>query len=96
VLHARRSRYFLRTHVRLVLPRVLKAQHRHERLLRDGDGAELLHAFLARRLLLEQLLLAAHVAAVALGQHVLAQRRQGLRRDDLGAEWPLAEASVHV
>ena len=43
----------------------------------------LLHALLARLLLLEQLLLARDVAAVALGEHVLAQRLDRLARDDV-------------
>src|SRR5918911_2906661 len=45
-----------------------------EGLLRDLDFAELAHLLLARLLLLEQLALARDVAAVALGEHVLAQR----------------------
>jgi hypothetical protein len=41
-----------------------------------------LHALLAFLLLLEQLALARDVAAVALGEHVLAQRLDRLARDD--------------
>src|SRR5688500_3392226 len=51
---------------------VFLLQDRHEGLLRDVDAAHALHALLAFLLLLEQLPLAAHVAAVALGGHVLA------------------------
>src|SRR5580704_18298984 len=46
--------------------------------LRDLDVADLAHPLLALLLLLEKLLLAADVAAVALGQHVLAQRADRL------------------
>src|SRR5438132_14411251 len=51
---------------------VAQAQGRDERLLRDLDPADALHALLAFLLLLQQLALARDVAAVALGQHVLA------------------------
>src|SRR6185503_21022489 len=44
-----------------------------EGLLRNFHAAHLLHAFLARLLLLEELAPARDVAPVALGQHVLAQ-----------------------
>src|SRR5260370_25208440 len=54
--------------------------------LRDLDVADLAHALLALLLLLEELLLAADVAAVALGQHVLAQRADGLARDHPAAD----------
>ena len=49
-------------------------QHGQEGFLRDLDRADLLHALLAFLLLLEQLALARDVAAVALGDDVLAQR----------------------
>src|SRR5687768_12955842 len=49
-------------------------QHRQERLLGDLDASHALHALLAFLLLLEQLSLARDVAAVTLGEHVLAQR----------------------
>src|SRR5581483_9793273 len=52
-----------------------------------------LHALLAFLLLLEELALAADVAAVALGKHVLAQRRNGLARDDLIADRPCSATS---
>ena len=56
-------------------------EHRKERLLRDLDRADLLHPLLALLLLLEQLALAGDVAAVALGEHVLAQRLHRRPRD---------------
>jgi hypothetical protein len=45
-------------------------QNREECFLRDFDRPDLLHALLAFLLLLEQLALARHVAAVALGRDV--------------------------
>src|ERR1700690_3728665 len=50
----------------------IRRQHRNERLLRDLHLADLLHLRLALLLLLEELLLPRHVAAVAFGRHVLA------------------------
>src|ERR1700737_2123507 len=54
--------------------------------LRDLDVADLPHALLALLLLLQKLLLAADVAAVALGHHVLARRADRLARDDAPAD----------
>src|SRR3954471_14614826 len=71
---------------RLALAVAGQLEHGQERLLGHLDPAHLLHALLARLLLLEQLALAAHVAAVALGDHVLAHRLDGLPGDDLGAD----------
>src|SRR3954453_21220820 len=61
-------------------------EHRQERLLRHLDPADLLHALLAFLLLLEQLALTCDVTAVALGDHVLAHRLDGLAGDDLRAD----------
>src|SRR5437660_2271588 len=61
-------------------------QHRQERFLRDLDLADPLHPLLAFLLLLEHLALACHVAAVALGEHILAQRLHRLARDDAAAD----------
>src|SRR5438132_5555536 len=60
-------------------------QDREESFLWDLDAADCLHALLTGLLLLEQFALARDVAAVALRQHVLAQRLDALARDDLGA-----------
>src|SRR6266566_9844173 len=60
------------------MTRLVNLEHRQERLLRDLHRPHLLHPLLALLLLLEQLALARHVAAVALGGHVLAQRADGL------------------
>src|SRR5699024_5322603 len=57
-----------------------------ERLLRDLDGPDVLHALLALLLLLQELALARDVAAVALGQHVLAHRTDVLAGDDAGSD----------
>src|SRR5262249_43561440 len=62
------------------------AQHREKRLLWDLDFAHFLHPALALFLLLEELLLARDVAAIALGGDVLAQRLDRDAGDDLGAD----------
>src|SRR5690606_11016936 len=54
--------------------------------LRDLHGADLLHAALARLLLLEELALARHVAAVEFRGHVLAVRLHRAAGDDLAAD----------
>src|SRR4029077_3555586 len=73
---------------RLLLPSALavKREHRKERFLRHLDRADDLHALLAFLLLLEQLALAGHVAAVAFRQHVLALGLDGLPGDDARAD----------
>src|SRR5262249_52886715 len=63
--------------------RSLDLQDREERLLRDLDAPDHLHAPLAFLLLLEKLALAADVAAVAFRGDVLAHRLHGRARDDL-------------
>ena len=50
--------------------------------VRNLHGAEVAHLLLALLLLFEQLLLAGDVAAVALGEHVLAHGLHRLARDD--------------
>src|SRR5256886_14075365 len=62
---------------------LIKLQDRHERLLRDLDRADSLHSLLAFLLLLQQLAFPGHVAAIALGNHVLAHRRDRFPGDDL-------------
>src|SRR5690242_12054567 len=71
-------------------------QHREEGLLRDLHRTDLLHAFLPFFLLLEELALARHVAAVALGEHVLAQRLDVLPRDDMSADRRLQGDVEHL
>src|SRR5688572_30809604 len=71
-------------------------QDGQEGLLRDLDLAELLHALLALLLLLEELLLTGGVAAVALGQHVLAHRLDGRAGDDLRAHRGLDRHVEHL
>src|SRR5258708_18607099 len=65
------------------ITRSVKAQHRHERLLRDLHIADALHSGFARLLLLQQLALARDVAAVALGDDVLAEGGHRLAGHDL-------------
>src|SRR4051812_15550503 len=67
-------------------PSFVCLQHGEERFLRDLDAPDLFHALLAFFLLLEQLALARHVAAVALREYVLAQRLDRRARDDLRAD----------
>src|SRR4029077_2746222 len=58
-------------------------QPRHERLLRDLPRADALHPPLAFLLLFQQFAFPGHVAAVALGEDVLAHRGDRLAGDDL-------------
>src|SRR3954468_20519713 len=60
-------------------------QDGEESFLRHFDAAHGFHALLALFLFLQQLSLAADVAAVALGCNVFAHRADGLTADDLGA-----------
>src|ERR1017187_1105561 len=71
-------------------------QYRQEGFLRDLHAAHALHALLARFLLFEQLALARDVAAVALGQDVLAHRRNVLARHDLVADGGLQRHFEHL
>src|SRR5213592_2897097 len=66
--------------------RLVNLQDRQERLLWDLDRSHLLHALLSFFLLLEQLALARHVAPIALGGDVLAQRADRLAGDDFGPD----------
>ena len=54
--------------------------------LRDFDLAELTHPLLPLLLLFEELAFPGHVAAIAFGEHVLAQGLDGLARDDTAAD----------
>src|SRR5947207_15670276 len=54
--------------------------------LRDLDLAELAHPLFALLLLFEELAFAGHVAAIAFGEHVLAQRLDRLARHHPAAE----------
>src|SRR3954453_12232849 len=78
------------------LARFPRAQHGQECLLRNLDAADALHALLAGLLLLEQLALARDVAAVALGQHVLAHRPDRLTGDDVGTDCRLDGNLEHL
>src|SRR5207244_8582013 len=74
----------------------LHLQHRQERLLRDLHRSDRLHPLLAFLLLLEKLALARDVAAVALGEHVLAHRLLRLARDHPAADGRLDGHLVHL
>src|SRR3954464_12673739 len=58
-------------------------QHREKRLLRNLDRPDLLHALFSFLLLFEELAFARDVAAIALREHVLAQRLDAGARYDL-------------
>src|SRR5262245_21899132 len=73
----RRPRYARRAAKRGFLS-LIGFQYCQEGLLRDLDHAHLLHALLALGLLLQQFALAGDVAAITLGRHVLAHRRDRL------------------
>src|ERR1700758_3960446 len=68
------------------MTRLVNLQDREKRFLRDLDRAHLLHPLLSLFLLLEQLALARHVAAVALGGDVLAQRADRFAGDHFRAD----------
>src|SRR5215467_4484297 len=57
-----------------------------EGLLRNLDAAEAPHLLLSCLLLVEQLALARDVAAIAFRGHILAQRADGLARDNLRSD----------
>src|SRR5688572_886293 len=65
---------------------LIELQDGEECLLGNLHAADLLHPLLPLLLLLEELALARDVAAVALGDHVLAHRLDGLAGDDLRAD----------
>src|SRR5271155_3228421 len=67
-----------------------------EGFLRNLHAADGFHAFLAGFLFLQQFALARDVAAVALRQHVLAQRLDRLAGDDLGADRRLDRDIEHL
>src|SRR5467141_1999740 len=75
---------------------VLDPQHGEEGFLWDLDRPHHLHALLAFLLFLEELLLTRDVAAVALGEHVLALRLHGLARDDLAPDRGLDADVEHL
>src|SRR5215208_2586937 len=71
-------------------------EHGEEGLLRQLDRADCLHAALSFLLLLEELLLARDVAAVALGGDVLADRLDRGARDDPAADRRLDRDVEHL
>src|SRR6266568_8409808 len=77
-------------------PSVAQREYRHERLLRNLDLADPLHALLALGLLVEQLALAADVTAIALGQNVLAHGADRLAGNDLAANRRLQRDVEHL
>src|SRR5881628_704327 len=74
----------------------LDPEDREERFLRDPDGADLLHALFPLALLLEELPFPCDIAAVALGDHVLAQGRDRLPGDHVSADRRLDGDREHL
>ena len=64
----------------------VELQHSGKGFTGQGDAAELAHLLFALLLLFQQFLLAGDIAAVALGQHVLAHGLDGLAGNDLAAD----------
>src|SRR6185437_7714021 len=75
---------------------LVRAQHCQKGFLRYLDATDLLHALLAFLLFLQQFFLTRDVAAVALGQHVLAQRLHRRTRDNLPADRGLDSHIEHL
>src|SRR5574343_363837 len=75
---------------------VIDTQDSQEGLLRNLDATHLLHALLASLLLLQKLLLAGNVAAVTLGQHILAHRLDVFASNDVRANSSLNRHVVHL
>src|SRR5215813_10032280 len=75
---------------------IFHLQDGEKRFLRNLDGADLFHALFARFLLLQQLTLARDVPAIALRQHVLAQRLDRLAGDDIGTDRRLYRHVEHL
>src|SRR5687768_6880012 len=71
-------------------------EHGEKGFLRNLDPPDALHPLLPFLLLLEQLALPGDVAAVALGEHVLAQRLDRLARDDAIADRGLDRDLEHL
>src|SRR5438477_5829871 len=77
-------------------PLLIEAKDGHEGFLGDVYVADALHAFFAFGLLLEELALAADVAAVALREDVLAHRADRLAGDDAAADRGLQRHIEHL
>src|SRR5260221_11298644 len=71
-------------------------QHGQEGFLRYFHRADLLHALLASLLFLEKFAFARDVAAVALGEHILAQRLDRGAGDDVRANRGLTCPFTHL
>src|SRR5438477_9894246 len=72
--------------IRSIIGSSADLQHRQEGFLRDFDLSDALHALFAFFLLFQQLSLPRDVAAVALGEHIFAQRLHSFARDDAAAD----------
>src|SRR5512135_457464 len=75
---------------------LLDLEYRQEGLLRDLDGADLLHPLFPFLLLFQELPLSRDVAAVAFRDDVLPDRLDRLPRDDLSADRRLDDHFEHL
>src|SRR5438552_8724517 len=66
--------------------RLVKLQHRHERLLRDLDRTDTLHSPLAFFLPRKQFAFPGHVTAIAFGKYVLSHGGERLPGDHLAPD----------
>src|SRR5579875_4057773 len=87
-----RSREPVRTHPSLLF----NFEQSQKRLLRQLHPPDLLHPLLAFLLFFEQFPLARDVAAITFGSNILAQRLNGLARDDLAADGSLNRHFEHL
>src|SRR5712691_10222992 len=71
-------------------------QHCQKGFLRNFDFSDALHALFAFFLLFQQLSLPRDVAAVALGEHIFAQRLHSFARDDAAADRGLDRDLEHL
>src|SRR5207237_10469623 len=66
--------------------RLLRFEHLNERLLRDVDLPDALHALLSFLLLLQQFAFASNIAAVAFRGHVFSQGGNALARNNFSTD----------
>src|ERR1035437_7399725 len=89
-------RYYLGFARLIVFRRLPDLEHAEEGFLGNLHAANALHALLAFLLFFEEFAFAADVAAVELGDDVLAQRRNGFARHDFVADGGLQRYLEHL
>src|SRR5512145_935933 len=75
---------------------LIERKNRHKGSLRDFDIADHLHALFALFLLLQQLSFSSDIAAVALAQHILAERADSLAGNNLATDCSLNRHLEHL